>query len=365
MNVCIIGDGLTSLLLAKSLISKNINVSLFYNKKRKKKIITRTIGLAKANFNYVNSNILNIMDISWNIKKIEIYSEKNLNKKILNFDNDRETLFTMVKSHELYNKLSLTLKKNKLFKKKIITSDHLLKGLIINNDYDLILNCDYNNYFTNKFFHRKLKKNYNNFAYTTLMKHKPILQNNVATQIFTEKGPIAFLPISKNKTSIVYSISSKNRITNELEIIKLIRKYNPNFNIYSFSEINSFKIESSNLRKYFYKNILAFGDLLHKIHPLAGQGFNMTIRDLIELLNIIQSKIDLGLQLDSSICLEFEKKTKHKNFTYSSGVDFIYEFFNLEKKIKNKNIINFINLVGNKKKINKYLIKFADNGFSF
>ena len=65
----------------------------------------------------------------------------------------------------------------------------------------------------------------------------------------------------------------------------------------------------------------------------------MTIRDLIELLNIIQSKIDLGLQLDSSICLE--------------------------KKIKNKNIINFINLVGNKKKINKYLIKFADNGFSF
>ena len=111
MNVCIIGDGLTSLLLAKSLISKNINVSLFYNKKRKKKIITRTIGLAKANFNYVNSNILNIMDISWNIKKIEIYSEKNLNKKILNFDNDRETLFTMVKSHELYNKLSLTLKK--------------------------------------------------------------------------------------------------------------------------------------------------------------------------------------------------------------------------------------------------------------
>ena len=77
----------------------------------------------------------------------------------------------------------------------------------------------------------------------------------------------------------------------------------------------------------------------------------MTIRDLIELLNIIQSKIDLGLQLDSSICLEFEKKTKHKNFTYQSGVDFIYEFFNLEKKIKNKNIINFINLVGNKKKL--------------
>ena len=28
---------------------------------------------------------------------------------------------------------------------------------------------------------------------------------------------------------------------------------------------------------YYKDNILAFGDLLHKVHPLAGQGFNMSI----------------------------------------------------------------------------------------
>ena len=37
-------------------------------------------------------------------------------------------------------------------------------------------------------------------------------------------------------------------------------------------------------------NILAFGDLLHKIHPLAGQGFNMTIRDMTNLIKIIKIK---------------------------------------------------------------------------
>ena len=33
----------------------------------------------------------------------------------------------------------------------------------------------------------------------------------LAVQIFTKNGPLAFLPISKNKTSIVYSVrNSKN-----------------------------------------------------------------------------------------------------------------------------------------------------------
>ena len=64
------------------------------------------------------------------------------------------------------------------------------------------------------------------------------------------------------------------------------------------------------LRSYYNKNILAFGDLLHRIHPLAGQGFNMTIRDIKILIGLIQKKIDLGLPIDSSINKEFENKTK-------------------------------------------------------
>ena len=44
---------------------------------------------------------------------------------------------------------------------------------------------------------------------TTVIKHEKIL-NNVATQIFTRRGPLAFLPISKNETSVVYSIHNEN-----------------------------------------------------------------------------------------------------------------------------------------------------------
>ena len=84
-------------------------------------------------------------------------------------------------------------------------------------------------------------------------------------------------------------------------------------------KIDSFELKALNLRSYYHKNILAFGDLLHKVHPLAGQGFNMTIRDIENLLEIIKKKLDVGLSLDSSVNLEFQKKLKHKNFIFSNG----------------------------------------------
>ena len=55
-------------------------------------------------------------------------------------------------------------------------------------------------------------------------------------------------------------------------------------------KIENFDLKSIILRSYYHNNILAFGDLLHRIHPLAGQGFNMTIRDIILLIKIIKKK---------------------------------------------------------------------------
>ena len=144
------------------------------------------------------------------------------------------------------------------------------------------------------------------------------------------------MPISNRETSIVYSLKGGKR----LEIESLIRKFNTKYKINKINKINSFELMSSNLRSYYHKNILAFGDLLHKIHPLAGQGFNMSIRDIKVLIKIIDFKIDLGLDLDSSICVEFENKNKHKNYIFSKGIDFIHEFFNLENRI-NSNMQTF------------------------
>jgi 2-octaprenyl-6-methoxyphenol hydroxylase len=361
MNVCIIGDGLTSLSLAKNLINKKINVHIYYEKKNKISP-NRTIGISRSNFEFFKKEIQNIKK-KWEIKKIEIYSEKLNNNKIINFEKSRNNLFIMVKNDELYKSLNNQLLKSKFYKKKKIKNNNFYQNLIKKNKYDLIINCLPKNHIAKKYFFKKINKNYNNLAYTTVIKHEK-LENNTAIQIFTKYGPIAFLPISDIETSVVYSIDIKKNNYNKTKVIDLIKSYNPKFIIKKISKLGQFELKSSNLRHYYYKNIVAFGDCLHKIHPLAGQGFNMTIRDIKVISSIIQNRINLGIQLDSSILVEFEKKTKHINFIFSSGVDSIFEFFNFDKKIKNQNFSKVLKFFGKNKILNNILIKYADRGLN-
>ena len=148
----------------------------------------------------------------------------------------------------------------------------------------------------------------------------------------------------------------------KIDIDNLIKKFNPQYKITKINEISKHELKSSNLRKYYKNNILAFGDLLHMLHPLAGQGFNMSIRDIKELTILIDKRVNLGLDIDSSICLDFENKTKDKNYIFSMGVDFVYEFFNLESKIKSNFLSKSINLIGKNRSFKNFLKKIADTG---
>jgi len=365
MNICIIGDGLTSLSLAKNLINKKINVHLYHKNKIKNLLSSRTIGISKNNLDFFRKEIHKIPKNNfWEIKKIEIYSEKLEKENLLKFESGKDNLFYMLKNDDLYKSLIRKISKNKFFKKRLINNNSFYINLLKKKKYDLIINCDSNNFLSNKFFTKKIDKDYENFAYTTILEHKKI-DNNIATQIFTKSGPVAFLPISNSETSVVCSLDTKNRKYNNSEILDLIIKNNPKYQIQKILKLSSFKLTSSNLRNYQHENILAFGDLLHRIHPLAGQGFNMTIRDIKVLSGIIQKKIDLGIQLDSSILSQFEKETKSKNFLFSNSVDFIYEIFNLDKEIRNKSFNKILKFFGKNKNLNNFFTKLADEGLNF
>jgi len=364
MNVCIIGDGLTSLSLAKNLINKKINVHIYYKNIVNNFSSNRTLGISKNNLEFFEKNIIKLpKKIRWEIKKIEIYSQKLKKNKILNFENKNKILFYIIKNDEIYRYLNDKLLKNKFFKKIKIKGKFFYDELLKKNNYDLIINCNQNNPISKKYFIQKISKDYKDFAYTTILEHEK-LKNNSAIQVFTELGPVAFLPISNTKTSVVFSLDISNKNYNDNEVLELINKYNPKFKIKKNSKLISFSLKSSNLRKYYHVNILAFGELLHKIHPLAGQGFNMTIRDIKDLSEIIQNKISLGLQLDTFTLEEFQNKTKNRNFIFSNGIDFIYEFFNFDRKMKRKKLNRIFKYLGNNKRFMSSVIKFADKGLN-
>ena len=362
MNICLIGDGLTSLALAKNLVNKQINVCVYAKNIKKQKFQSRTLGISKNNFDFFNREILKLKKkLFWDIKQIEVYSEKYKNEKILNFENSKKQLFSMLKNDEIYNFLEDDLKKNRLYKKVLIKKNFFYKKILKSQKYSLIINCDSKNEISKKFFYKKITKSYASNAYTTIMRHKSIA-NKKAVQIFTKIGPIAFLPISNSQTSVVYSIMNKDSSLDEKEIKELIIKYNKNYKIKSFSKIEKFNLNFSATRNYYKNTIMAFGDVIHKIHPLAGQGFNMTLRDIKNFSRIIQNRIDLGLPIDHSIYEEFEKSAKHFNLIFALGIDFIYEFFNFDNKYSRSYSNLLLKLVNKNKFLNKFLTKYADQG---
>ena len=226
--------------------------------------------------------------------------------------------------------------------------------------YNLVINSDQNSPITKKFFHRKIEKKYFGSAYTTLISHQKI-KNKTAVQIFTKKGPLAFLPLSETQTSVVFSNDSKLIVEKKL-IKNFIKKYNIKYEIKNFSEIEKFNIQFSVLRNYFYKNILCFGDLIHKVHPLAGQGFNMTIRDVISLSYILDESLSLGIEDGETIAQSFEDKTKHINFMYGAGIDFIGSFFKLDNKLNNHLSNPIFKFLKKNKNFNKYAKWISDGG---
>mgnify|MGYP000005028433 FL=1 len=357
MKVCILGNSLSSLALAKALVNKNIHVDLWTSKKNNQPDKSRTIGISKSNVDFFNKYVVNIEKISWKLNKIEIFTDNLKNEKLLNFENSDYELFSIIKNFHLFEILEKNLFKSKYFKK--INQNITLQIL---NNYNLVINTDHSNPTSKKYFNKKIIKKYNSTAYTTTINHD-IIDNQTAIQIFTKRGPLAFLPISKRETSIVYSLHNNLSIKKNENIEELIRNYNFRYNIKKIEKIASFELKSFILRSYYHNNILAFGDLLHKIHPLAGQGFNMSIRDLRVFLELIEKKLNLGLSLDSSINYEFDKITRHKNFIFSNGIDLVHEFFNFERKYKNNAISKSVQFIGKNPLLNKMFTNIADKGF--
>tara|TARA_Y100000590_G_scaffold83455_1_gene93009 strand:- start:9635 stop:10723 length:1089 start_codon:yes stop_codon:yes gene_type:complete len=359
MRICLIGNNLTNYVLANVLAKKEIIVDILGNTKLYKNDSLRTLAISNSNFNYMRKAIKNLNIPSWPSKKIKIYGEKSGQKELFVFENKDKNTFNLIKYKEIFNFFYNYSKKNKKIN-FIKTNNKKINLNIDKRKYNLIINSDSESNLTKKYFYKNFQKDYHSVAYTSVIKHKKIL-NNFAIQIFSINGPIAFLPLSAHETSVVFSYNGKKKI-NEGNVIKIIKKYNSKYQILDFGKFEKFNIKFFMLRKYYYKNVLSFGDLIHRIHPLAGQGFNMTIRDIKILSKIIDEKNNLGLEINSEVAGEFEKKTKHLNYLYGSSVDFIYEFFKIDNKIKNLISKPIFNILNKNKLLNKFATRFSDVG---
>ncbi len=363
MKVCLIGNNLTSLILAYILSKKNFNIEIYSLKSSKHVFNTRTLGITASNLKYLEKYLDNLSRNTNCIDEIKVLIQNGkINEEIL-FNQNSKNLFNMIKYDQFVKIIKKKISRRKNILLKILKKDLDFTKLINQEKFQLIVNCETNNILTKKYLSTGISKNYYNKAFTAIISHNRI-KNNRATQIFTKYGPLAYLPLSNKSTSIVFSLEEKIKSNLRHEEIKnIINKFNPYYKKISYSKIENFKLTLRLPKFYYFKKILFFGDNLHSIHPLAGQGFNMTIRDIRKLDEIIDFKINLGLNINESIYKEFQRETKSQNAVFSLGIDFIYEFFRLNRNFIPKNISEqFFSYVNKKEKLKKFGIKLANQG---
>jgi 2-octaprenyl-6-methoxyphenol hydroxylase len=125
----------------------------------------------------------------------------------------------------------------------------------------------------------------------------------VAYERFTDTGPLAFLPMTQNRCSVVWTINA----TETAEVMALgddafIARLQQRFG-YRLGHIEKTGIrhayplayvEASQLVK---GRVVIIGNAAHALHPVSGQGYNLALRDAAEIAEVIASYDDPGHEL--------------------------------------------------------------------
>ena len=378
-KICVIGGSLTGLVTAISLSKLNCEIDLVIDNPTQNLKSTRTLAISENNFNFLNKlNIAKSLKKElWPCSAMKLYTEI-LDGKFseifkLNNENKQEKILYMVENLKIMklmmNKIkqikSISIKKNE--KVSLISAPGLLKSVKFNNNnskYHLVIVCTgYNSSLVKNLFNDQIIENsYGESAITTIVNHSSF-KNNTVRQIFLDNEIFALLPISNTRTSIVLTVKKNILQKNNLLLKKKIKSYAKNY-LKNIKFVNNIEYKDLNFlirNKYYLDRILLFGDALHVMHPFAGQGFNMTLRDLACLEEILTKKINLGLDIgNSDILSEFSGQTKLRNFAFSISIDLLKKSI-FSKKLRN----NILKILDNNNFAKDIFFNIADKGFRF
>ena len=157
-----------------------------------------------------------------------------------------------------------------------------------------------------------------------------------AWQRFLTTGPLAFLPLTDGRSSVVWSTTSQHADTlvemsaqefiDELETAseRVLGK------IDSISARASFTLRALHLRRYCCPRVALVGDAAHIVHPLAGQGMNMGLLDAVGIVAVIENALNKGEDPgDMRVLRRYERNRKGENLKMLLALDGLNRFFRL------------------------------------
>lgn len=197
-------------------------------------------------------------------------------------------------------------------------------------------------------------------CYSAMVKLNQPVNMQQTWQTFNQGSAIAFLPLFDNYASlIVYQSNAKIRQLLNLNLAEQSKQLTSLFQnkIADFTLLQSasFPLQKMSVINPIKQGVILVGDAAHTIHPLAGQGVNLGIRDIAQVVSLIEKNLSDITQLQQQT--HWQKYIIQRNIdvqSMSAMMDLTYYTFNSHNPIlswlRNQTLTN-VNHIAPLKKI--------------
>lgn len=134
--------------------------------------------------------------------------------------------------------------------------------------------------------------------------------DGIAHQYFMATGPLAILPLPGNRSSIVWSETHANAqaiaALDDDQFLEVLRPRVGDF-LGALSLAGprfSYPLSLSLAERYAAPRAALVGDAAHGVHPIAGQGLNLGLRDVAALAEVLVDATRRGEDIGSDLVLE-------------------------------------------------------------
>lgn len=160
---------------------------------------------------------------------------------------------------------------------------------------------------------------------------------HTAWQRFTAAGTIALLPMFDGSQALVYSaLAAKADALVALDDQAFLRDLDGNFGLQlgHFTQIGmrrKIPLRRMLANAYVDGHLILLGDSGHSVHPLAGQGLNLGIRDVARLCEAVLEALEgeenvSGAKMQSAL-RKFERERKSENAITAYGIEALQKLF--------------------------------------
>lgn len=158
--------------------------------------------------------------------------------------------------------------------------------------------------------------------------------NGVAVELFLPNGPFAMLPMTGDRSNVVWSEQSDlARDIAELDDDAFLGELKTRFgdwvgDIELAGPRFAYPLSLQHAETYIGDRFAMVGDAAHAIHPIAGQGLNMGLRDIAAMAEVLVDAKRLGLDLgQASVLRRYEEWRRFDNVLLAAVTDGLTRLF--------------------------------------